>query len=101
MINWNASTTRMIVSLPLFTFVRHEASYKIRIVGMHEPYEWVYEWSPAWKYVGKHMHFAPWLLEVADGMVKRALGISEAGELPPVRLSSLLFVFFFGLIFNH
>ena len=54
------------------------------VVGMHEDYEWNYEWSPVWKYVGRHMYFAPWLVEVADGMVKRALHISEAGERPPV-----------------
>ncbi len=65
-------------------------------VGMHEAYEWTYEWSPAWKKVGRYMYFAPWLEEVTHGMVKRALGIPDADELPLVRS-----LYFDTLIFPH
>jgi hypothetical protein len=48
-----------------------------------EAYEWKTPWSPAWRFVGKHLRFTDSVLELGKGYVRRALKVTT-DELPPV-----------------
>ncbi|KAJ7808255.1 hypothetical protein B0H14DRAFT_2870753 [Mycena olivaceomarginata] len=43
-------------------------------VSAHQPFEMEYDYSPAWRYVGKYMHWTPELEKLADDYVRRAIG---------------------------
>ncbi|KAJ7293725.1 hypothetical protein C8J57DRAFT_35960 [Mycena rebaudengoi] len=49
----------------------------------HQPFELEYDYSPAWRYVGKYMHWTPTLLQLADQYVRRAIGIPDDAPIPP------------------
>ncbi|TFK99714.1 hypothetical protein BDV98DRAFT_623553 [Pterulicium gracile] len=42
-----------------------------------QPYEYDYDYSPAWNNVVQHMHWVPSLQELADKYVRTAMGISD------------------------
>jgi hypothetical protein len=46
--------------------------------------EWRNSWSPAWRFVGKEMHFREEIVKLTQGYLRRALGWSDKLELPPV-----------------
>jgi len=52
-------------------------------VSAHQPFEMEYDYSPAWRYVGKYMHWTPALENLANAYVRRALGIQEDAPIPP------------------
>ncbi|KAJ7361589.1 hypothetical protein DFH08DRAFT_844625 [Mycena albidolilacea] len=52
-------------------------------VSAHQPFEMEYDYSPAWRYVGKYMHWTPELEKLADDYVRRAIGVPEDGPIPP------------------
>ncbi|KAG8897982.1 hypothetical protein FRB99_007739 [Tulasnella sp. 403] len=46
-------------------------------------YEWGKDVSPAWRYVGVHLHFTERVENLAMGMLRRAVGIPEREPIPP------------------
>jgi hypothetical protein len=54
--------------------------------AVREPREWEYDYSPVWRFVGKHLRFREDLIKIADGYIRRSMGISEGDATPPVRL---------------
>ncbi|KAF8236024.1 hypothetical protein L208DRAFT_1391449 [Tricholoma matsutake] len=47
-----------------------------------EPYEWKTPWSPAWRFVGRHLKFTDPVKQLATAHVRRALKVTT-DELPP------------------
>jgi hypothetical protein len=56
-----------------------------------EVFEWRFAWSPAWNSVGRHVRFNRELVERSEGYLRRAFGLEEGEEVPPV---SAIFAFF-------
>jgi len=56
-------------------------------VCSHQPFEFDFDYSPAWSFVGQHMHWTSKLADVADEYVRRAFGTEDKAETPPVSLS--------------
>ncbi|KAF8899030.1 hypothetical protein BD779DRAFT_1431621 [Infundibulicybe gibba] len=52
-------------------------------VCAHAPYEMEHDFSPVWRYVGQHMHWAPALEQLADQYVRRAIGVEGDTPTPP------------------
>jgi len=52
-------------------------------VSAHQPFELEYDYSPAWRYVGKYMHWTPALENLANKYVRRAIGVQEDAPIPP------------------
>lgn len=48
--------------------------------------EYEYEYSPAWRYVGKHLHWTDHVERIAEAYTMNVLGIPDDDEVPPVRL---------------
>ncbi|KAF7356995.1 hypothetical protein MVEN_01036100 [Mycena venus] len=42
-------------------------------ISIGQGYEWEADYGPAWRFVGRHMHWTPELLEIADSYVRHAL----------------------------
>lgn len=55
-------------------------------VSAVDGFEWERDVSPGWRFVGVHVRWNKWVEDVAAEMVKRALGVPESGEVPPVSL---------------
>jgi len=51
--------------------------------SIDDHFEWWYDWSPQWRLVGTHMHWAPTLLELAQGYLKSHFGVGEEDDVPP------------------
>lgn len=49
-----------------------------------ETFEWEKDYSPAWRFVGRHLHFKPDLVKLAEFHTRKALGIQEDSPIPPV-----------------
>ncbi|TFK77388.1 hypothetical protein BDN72DRAFT_910534, partial [Pluteus cervinus] len=47
------------------------------------PFDFKYDFSPAWRYVARYMYFTPRLLALADEYVRRAMGVSGGEATPP------------------
>lgn len=64
-----------------------------------QPFEWEKEWSPAWRFVGRHFHFHPDVAKLAESYVRKAFHIAENAAIPKVRgnRSSLSFLTETGL----
>jgi len=45
--------------------------------------EWFADYSPAWREVGTHAHFAPPMIQLAEGYLARHFGVQAAEEIPP------------------
>ncbi|KZO95710.1 hypothetical protein CALVIDRAFT_549873 [Calocera viscosa TUFC12733] len=52
-------------------------------LSVDRDYEWEYDWSPQWRFVGKHIHWAPAMEELAKRYVNRHFGLPENGPIPP------------------
>ncbi|KAJ7225380.1 hypothetical protein GGX14DRAFT_511315 [Mycena pura] len=52
-------------------------------VSAHKPFEMEHDYSPAWRYAGKFLHWTPRLEELADIYIRRALGVEDNEEIPP------------------
>ncbi|KAF7307044.1 hypothetical protein MIND_00497500 [Mycena indigotica] len=61
-------------------------------VSAHQPFEMEYDYvsldslsqcSPAWRYVGTHMHWTPTLEKIADEYIRKALGVADDSSIPP------------------
>ncbi|KZT41003.1 hypothetical protein SISSUDRAFT_982518 [Sistotremastrum suecicum HHB10207 ss-3] len=46
-------------------------------------YEWEREWSPAWRFVGRHIRWSDHVLDITKGVVGRTFGGSGTGDVPP------------------
>jgi len=52
-------------------------------VSANQPFEFDFDYSPAWRFVGKHMHWFPPLQNLAELYIRRAIGAPEDGPTPP------------------
>ncbi|KAJ6616641.1 hypothetical protein B0H10DRAFT_1799016 [Mycena sp. CBHHK59/15] len=52
-------------------------------VSVHYAFELEHDVSPAWRFVGRHMHWAPKVQEVADSYIRQAFGIDSTESIPP------------------
>ncbi|KZT02434.1 uncharacterized protein LAESUDRAFT_815288 [Laetiporus sulphureus 93-53] len=48
-----------------------------------QTYEYEYDYSPAWRFVGTHMHWTQDMQNLADAYVLYAFGLPEDAEVPP------------------
>ncbi|KAJ8588385.1 hypothetical protein M405DRAFT_740358 [Rhizopogon salebrosus TDB-379] len=55
-------------------------------IGAQNPFEWVRDYSPAWRFVGQHMHWNASLEKLADEHARRAMSV-PAGEATPPYIS--------------
>jgi len=76
--------------------VVHESSINVRLppdeqllcydylyyTATNLPFEFEYDYSPAWRFAGQHMHWAPELEKLADQYVRRAMGLSDFEPTP-------------------
>ena len=56
--------------------------------------EWEAPWSPAWNFIGTHVHFTNELVDIAKGYLLRAFNLSEGDMVPPVSFFELLCLVF-------
>jgi len=52
-------------------------------VGANSGYEWESDYSPAWRFVGRHMHWTPQLLQITENYVRHALVVAPYEPTPP------------------
>ncbi|KAJ7089795.1 hypothetical protein B0H15DRAFT_930626 [Mycena belliarum] len=52
-------------------------------VGANNAYEWESDYGPAWRFVGRHMHWTPKILELAERYVREALVVAPYEPTPP------------------
>ncbi|PPQ78032.1 hypothetical protein CVT25_015577 [Psilocybe cyanescens] len=52
-------------------------------VCAHQPFEFDFDFSPAWLFVGQHMHWTPKLVALADEYLRKAFGTEENEVTPP------------------
>ncbi|KIO23760.1 hypothetical protein M407DRAFT_77741, partial [Tulasnella calospora MUT 4182] len=52
-------------------------------VSAVDGFEWERDVSPGWRFVGVHVRWNKWVEEVANEMLKRALGVPDSREVPP------------------
>ncbi|KAG8906710.1 hypothetical protein FRB99_006308 [Tulasnella sp. 403] len=48
----------------------------------HEPYEWERDYSPAWRFVGRHLRFHPKMVEIAELYLRRMFDLQEDEPIP-------------------
>ncbi|KII94081.1 hypothetical protein PLICRDRAFT_36319 [Plicaturopsis crispa FD-325 SS-3] len=48
----------------------------------HQPWEWEYDYSPAWNKVTQYMRWTEGLLKIADEHIRRALGVADGEPTP-------------------
>ncbi|KAG9018773.1 hypothetical protein FRB90_009777 [Tulasnella sp. 427] len=51
-------------------------------VGAKQPFEWEESYSPAWRFVGTHVHWTPYISNLAEAYVRKALELSESDSIP-------------------
>jgi len=52
-------------------------------VSATRTFEWEYDYSPAWRYVGKYLHWSPKMLSLAEKYLRRSLALAEDASIPP------------------
>ncbi|KAG6330421.1 hypothetical protein ID866_8669 [Astraeus odoratus] len=52
-------------------------------VSADRPYEWARDYSPAWRFVGKHMRWNTTLEKLAEGYARHAMNVPENDPTPP------------------
>jgi len=50
--------------------------------GVRDPFEW-FRQSPVWELVGTNVHFSKRMEDLADGYLRKVLGVEDAVEVPP------------------
>lgn len=60
---------------------------------MVQPFEFEFDFSPAWLHVGQHMHWTPRLENLADQYVRKSLGVEDSSKTPLVRDVTRLLLF--------
>jgi hypothetical protein len=53
-------------------------------IGAQNPFEWVRDYSPAWRFVGQHMHWNASLEKLANEHARRAMSVPAGEATPPV-----------------
>ncbi|KAM6492243.1 hypothetical protein JOM56_011967 [Amanita muscaria] len=56
-------------------------------ISAHFPFEHEYDYAPAWKFVGQHMHWTPELEQLGSQYLRRALNLEHSEELTPPYIS--------------
>ncbi|KAG5647758.1 hypothetical protein DXG03_008481 [Asterophora parasitica] len=49
----------------------------------NQPYEMEFDYSPAWRFVGQHLHWSPTIEQLANQYLRRSIGIAEDRPTPP------------------
>ncbi|RDB28949.1 hypothetical protein Hypma_015821 [Hypsizygus marmoreus] len=52
-------------------------------VCANQPFEFEFDYSPAWRFVGQYMYWTPTIERLADQYVRRAIGAAEDHPTPP------------------
>ncbi|KAJ7282082.1 hypothetical protein C8J57DRAFT_89866 [Mycena rebaudengoi] len=52
-------------------------------LSAHSIYEMEHDFGPAWRFVGKHLHFTPKIQQLSHSYLRRAFGVSEPDSIPP------------------
>ncbi|KAH8110631.1 hypothetical protein DFH11DRAFT_1730083 [Phellopilus nigrolimitatus] len=52
-------------------------------VGSANTFEFNYDYSPAWRSVGTHAHWTPFIASLARDLVRRTFGLAPGAALPP------------------
>ncbi|KAG9118290.1 hypothetical protein FRC07_007265 [Ceratobasidium sp. 392] len=52
-------------------------------VGLAGEEEWFADYSPYWRFVGTHMHWAPKLFDLAEGYLRRHFNVVDGQPIPP------------------
>ena len=65
-------------------------SFPARLTTCLKLYEFQHDYSPAWRFVGTHAHWSPWLRGLADDYLRRVFDIAPSVPIPPVRILSFL-----------
>ncbi|KAJ7780311.1 hypothetical protein DFH07DRAFT_794576 [Mycena maculata] len=55
----------------------------LSLVSARNPWEYSQEMSPAWRFVGQHMHWSSRIQYIADSYTRKALGIVPTDPIPP------------------
>jgi len=71
---------------------------KPQLTSLVQPFEFEFDYSPAWRYVGQHVHFTPRIKGLADSYIRKAIGIEEGLPTPPVSLSFGIYTRLFLII---
>ncbi|TFK21604.1 hypothetical protein FA15DRAFT_597574 [Coprinopsis marcescibilis] len=50
--------------------------------GAQVPFEYDNDFSPAWRFVGKHLHWTPRIADLGDQYVRRTLGVTDGEKTP-------------------
>ena len=45
--------------------------------------QWNHDYAPYWRTIGTHMYWAPKLLELAEGYLRRHFGVQPGEAIPP------------------
>lgn len=53
-------------------------------VAAYDPFEWERDYSPAWRSVGRHLHFHPRMMELAREYLRVAFDLQEDETIPAV-----------------
>jgi hypothetical protein len=59
-------------------------SAEVSIHTSTQPYEYDSDYSPAWRYVARHMRWTQSLEELADKYVRATIGVEDDKPTPPV-----------------
>ncbi|KIO21681.1 hypothetical protein M407DRAFT_80126 [Tulasnella calospora MUT 4182] len=51
-------------------------------VSAFNPFEWETDYSPAWRFVGRHLHFHPNMIKLAETYIRKAFGLFEVEPIP-------------------
>ncbi|KAJ7780327.1 hypothetical protein DFH07DRAFT_470175 [Mycena maculata] len=51
--------------------------------GAHEIFEYNYDMSPVWRFVGQHMHWTPKIQKIAESYTRETLGIAGHAPISP------------------
>lgn len=56
---------------------------------VQQQFEFIHDYSPAWRFVGKHLHWNHRLAGVADQYVRKTLGVADGENTPTVSFTPL------------
>ncbi|KAG2022927.1 hypothetical protein CC2G_000641 [Coprinopsis cinerea AmutBmut pab1-1] len=51
-------------------------------VCAHQPFEYDFDFSPAWRFVGQHLHWSSKVQDLIDQYVRRTIGVPEGEKTP-------------------
>lgn len=85
--NTSCVTTICITSAPTrLALPSNHLHYTCPDIPKLQPFEYEFDYSPAWRRVGQYMHWVKFLEDIADTYIRSALEVEPGTPTPPVRL---------------